>query len=171
MSTLRPSEIKTYGQMWSTWYGKILMGAAGTLGAFALLAVVVVIAGPEAETKAQSPAAALREADDVTAAACAPGGCTATVDFTAPGLGSARDQTVRATFPAMAAAWGAAPAPTSVRVSVESDTLSVGGKEGRATAMVVTCTAEQAAEINWDGVDADGIRKLCDVSERINFDG
>lgn len=189
--TLRPHEVKTWSQMWSTWYGKALIGTASVLGVLFVLAIVIAIfapaesddstaAAPAKSSAKPAPPKAPRsfaqylkdgDVDDVVKASCNQArACEITISFTPSGFGSDRDEVTEATRKAQKVAWEKKPKPTSVLVEVESDTTSVGGKEQRDIVMGVLCSREAAAEIDWDNVQAKGLRILCDVSPRVGFD-
>jgi hypothetical protein len=50
------------------------------------------------------------------------------------------------------------------------ETVSVGGQETVSAVMRLTCDRAAHRQINWSNIDADGMRRLCDYSELVNFD-
>lgn len=50
------------------------------------------------------------------------------------------------------------------------DVVSVGGKESVEPILKVSCDRQAADQIDWDNVDLDGIKTLCNYHELVNID-
>ena len=53
---------------------------------------------------------------------------------------------------------------------VYGPTTDVGGKEDVSQVMLVVCDRKAHRQIDWENVDADGIKTICDYTPRVNFD-
>lgn len=62
------------------------------------------------------------------------------------------------------------PALRQGRMLVYGPTVGIGGKESVSPVMFVECDRKAHRQINWDNIDADGIKAICDYDARVDFD-
>lgn len=55
-------------------------------------------------------------------------------------------------------------------ITLRGEVVTVGGKEKVADTLKVTCDRWAAKQINWNNVDADGLKTLCSWTELVSFD-
>ncbi len=56
------------------------------------------------------------------------------------------------------------------RIMVYGPTTDAGGKEDVSQVMLVVCDREAHRQIDWDNVDGDGIKAICEYTPRVSFD-
>jgi hypothetical protein len=55
----------------------------------------------------------------------------------------------------------------SAKITVEGPLVSVGGKKSAGPLYWLECTREDASQINWDEVEADGMKKICEYHKAV----
>jgi hypothetical protein len=53
------------------------------------------------------------------------------------------------------------------KITVEGPVVSVGGQKSIGELYSLSCTREDANQINWDGVEADGLKKICEYNKAV----
>ena len=56
------------------------------------------------------------------------------------------------------------------KVVLEGDTTDVAGNAGTSSILSVLCDGKQVRRINWEDVDANGVKRLCDWQQEVNID-
>jgi len=56
------------------------------------------------------------------------------------------------------------------RIMVYGPTTDVGGKEDVSQVMLVVCDRRANRQIDWDNIEADGIKAICEYEQRVSFD-
>lgn len=56
------------------------------------------------------------------------------------------------------------------RIMVYGPTTDAGGKEDVSQVMLVVCDRKAHRQIDWDNVDGDGIKAICEYTPRVDFD-
>jgi hypothetical protein len=59
------------------------------------------------------------------------------------------------------------PSIKAAKITVEGPVTSVGGQKSTGTIYWLECTREDASQINWDEVEADGMKKLCNYHKEV----
>ncbi len=59
------------------------------------------------------------------------------------------------------------PSTKAAKITVEGPVTSVGGQKSTGTIYWLECTREDASQINWDEVEADGMKKLCNYHKEV----
>ncbi len=59
------------------------------------------------------------------------------------------------------------PSIKAAKINVEGPLESVGGKSSTGTIYSLECTREDAEQIDWDNVEADGMKKLCNYQKEV----
>jgi hypothetical protein len=59
------------------------------------------------------------------------------------------------------------PTLKAAKITVEGPLVSVGGQKSNGPIYSLECTREDASQINWDAVEGDGMKKLCDYHKAV----
>jgi hypothetical protein len=55
----------------------------------------------------------------------------------------------------------------STKITVEGPVVSVGGQKSTGDLYSLSCTREDANQINWESVEADGLKKICEYNKAV----